>query len=70
MANNETSSEKINSSNTHDYFRGISVTLIFLFTLAAFASKTMVPRIACVGAAGLTTAIAMAVGCKKTKSSK
>ena len=49
------------SSNTCNYVRGVSATLVFLFTLAALASNTIIPRIACLGAAGLTAGVAVAI---------
>ena len=48
----------------HDYLRGISATLTFLFTLAAFASNNFIPRAACIAAASITAGIAVAASQK------
>ncbi len=61
MTDTQTDLPLPHSSNTCNYLRGISATLTFLFTLAALASNTLIPRIACIGAAGLTAGTAFAI---------
>ena len=67
MISDNTDFEAKANPTSHNYFRGISAVLIFLFTLAGLSSGRSTYRAAFFGAAGLTGAITVTLNYHKNK---
>ena len=65
MTDTQTNLKEQGPSPQHDYFRGISATLIFLCTLGALATPDTGSRAICIAAASVVGGIAVAAYSQK-----